>query len=84
MTSQMSWDHNSSLQRNMAGLPTVSSVGTGLWQQQHIFGGGSDNNVPALRCFTFLRLGPEILNPSNQALWMRFMYNIATGKTRDC
>lgn len=35
--------------------------------------------LPALRTFTFLRLGPELLQPSYQVPWMRFMYKMTTG-----
>ncbi|GMH32939.1 hypothetical protein BSKO_00773 [Bryopsis sp. KO-2023] len=37
-------------------------------------GRGSVN--PVMGSFTFLRLGPEILDPHNQGLWMRFMHGM--------
>jgi hypothetical protein len=30
-------------------------------------------SLPALHSFTFLRLGPELLQPSHQTPWLRFM-----------
>eukprot|EP00882_Tetradesmus_deserticola_P007791 GHRQ01008201.1.p1 GENE.GHRQ01008201.1~~GHRQ01008201.1.p1 ORF type:complete len:162 (+),score=53.47 GHRQ01008201.1:3-488(+) len=32
--------------------------------------------LPAMRAFTFLRLGPEILRPDCHASWMRFMHRM--------
>ncbi|WIA31402.1 hypothetical protein OEZ86_002301 [Tetradesmus obliquus] len=48
-------------------------------------GGGSSSSsaapgevqlLPAMRAFTFLRLGPEILQPDCHANWMRFMHRM--------
>ena len=35
--------------------------------------------LPAMRSFTFLRLGPEILQPSYQTPWMKFMWKMREG-----
>eukprot|EP00803_Ostreobium_quekettii_P005528 evm.model.scf_1360EXC.4 EVM.evm.TU.scf_1360EXC.4 scf_1360EXC:29335-34456(-) len=42
-------------------------------QRQNRATGARRSLLPPLSSFTFLRLGPEILNPSHQGLWMRFM-----------
>lgn len=42
---------------------------------QHGTGSG-DVLLPAMRAFTFLRLGPEILQPDCHASWMRFMHRM--------
>jgi hypothetical protein len=42
-------------------------------------GGGSSSEadvLPAMRAFTFLRLGPEILQPECHTSWMRFMHRM--------
>jgi hypothetical protein len=40
-------------------------------------GGSGDSEVlPAMRAFTFLRLGPEILQPECHTSWMRFMHRM--------
>ena len=35
--------------------------------------------LPAMRSFTFLRLGPEILQSSYQTPWMKFMWKMREG-----
>jgi hypothetical protein len=35
--------------------------------------------LPAMRSFTFLRLGPEILQPSYHTPWMKFMWKMREG-----
>jgi hypothetical protein len=42
-------------------------------------GGGSGIVLPPLRSFTFLRLGPELLD--HQADWLSFMYKMQNGRT---
>jgi hypothetical protein len=37
---------------------------------------GEVQQLPAMRAFTFLRLGPEILQPDCRANWMRFMHRM--------
>lgn len=35
--------------------------------------------LPAMRSFTFLRLGPEILQPAYQTPWMKFIWKMREG-----
>lgn len=41
--------------------------------------GDSPEPVPAMKSFTFLRLGPEILKPIYQAQWFRFLHKMHNG-----
>jgi len=40
--------------------------------------------LPAMRSFTFLRLAPELLQPSYQAPWLRFMCRMQQGGYAPC
>lgn len=47
-----------------------------LWQRQEP---DATDPLPAMKSFTFLRLGPEILKPAYQAPWVKFLAKMQSG-----
>ncbi|MEW5310658.1 MAG: hypothetical protein WDW38_002434 [Sanguina aurantia] len=88
--SRHSHNHNLSHSQSLQQLTRLSKGGNssdnlklermtgGLAAAEQTLSRGESAMLPALRTFTFLRLGPDLVQPVYQKAWVRFMQNMAS------